>query len=204
VFHASLLSPYKETEIHGPNYPEPLPDIIEGEPEFEVEQIVGSRRAGKKRTLQYKVRWKGYAPAHDSWEPANQVHAPELIKRYEAEMKARSSQKKNATINSTSALGTRPRPTPPDLHYKFPLAEPESSLTDPETLKASRSGKRTQESPTTPREGTSRPLSLDKDKRGAMSTKTIIPPSSFHINQCTMDSLLNRSGYPLSFEEAAH
>jgi hypothetical protein len=66
VFHASLLSPYTETDIHGPNYPKPPPDIIEGESEFKVEQIIGSRCTGKRKTLQYKVRWKGYSPAHDS------------------------------------------------------------------------------------------------------------------------------------------
>jgi hypothetical protein len=63
VFHASLLTLYIETELHGPNYPEPPPEITEGDPEFEVEQIIGSRRIGKKKTLQYKVRWKGYSPA---------------------------------------------------------------------------------------------------------------------------------------------
>jgi hypothetical protein len=44
-----------ETELHGPNYPEPSPDISEGDPEFEVEQIVGLRRVGRKKTLQYKI-----------------------------------------------------------------------------------------------------------------------------------------------------
>jgi hypothetical protein len=43
VFHASLLTPYMETELHGPNYPEPPPDVIEGDPEFEVKQIVNLR-----------------------------------------------------------------------------------------------------------------------------------------------------------------
>ena len=46
VFHASYLSPYRETSEHGPNFPEPLPDIIEGEPEWEVEAIVGTRLFG--------------------------------------------------------------------------------------------------------------------------------------------------------------
>ena len=205
VFHTSLLSPYLETDIHGPNYPKPPPDIIEGEPEFEVEQIVGSRCIGRKKTLQYKVRWKGYAPAHDSWEPANQIHAPKLVKRYETEIKARSSQKKHATINSTSASGTLSRSTPCDHHYQSPLAEPEWSLTDPETLKASKSGKRIQESRTTPKEETNQPSSSDKDKKRTTPTKTAIPtlPATLHINQCTMDSLPNPFGYPLSFEEAA-
>jgi hypothetical protein len=83
VFHASLLTPYIEMELHGPNYPEPPPEITEGDPKFEVKQIVGSRQIGKKKTLQYKVCWKGYSPAHDSWELVIQVHAPKLIKEFQ-------------------------------------------------------------------------------------------------------------------------
>ena len=40
VFHGSLLTPYKETLTHGRNFIEPPPDIIEGEPEWEVERIL--------------------------------------------------------------------------------------------------------------------------------------------------------------------
>ena len=43
VFHASLLTPYKKTEQHGPNFLEPPPEIIEGEPEWEVDQIIKER-----------------------------------------------------------------------------------------------------------------------------------------------------------------
>jgi hypothetical protein len=70
IFHASLLSPYVEMELHGPNFPKPPSEITKRDPEFEVEQIMGSRQIGKKKTLQYKIHWKGYSPAHDSWEPA--------------------------------------------------------------------------------------------------------------------------------------
>uniref|UniRef100_A0A0W0FJH8 Reverse transcriptase-rnase h-integrase n=1 Tax=Moniliophthora roreri TaxID=221103 RepID=A0A0W0FJH8_MONRR len=41
VFHAGLLSPFKETDIHGPNFLEPPPDIVEGQEEHEVEAIIG-------------------------------------------------------------------------------------------------------------------------------------------------------------------
>ena len=83
VFHTSLLTPYKETEEHGRNF-EQLPlELIEGEPEYEVEQVLSSRRVGhKKKALQYLLRWKGYSQAHDSWEPANQVHASKLVKEF--------------------------------------------------------------------------------------------------------------------------
>ena len=42
MFHASLLTRYKETEEHGINFHEPPPEIIEGEPEYEVEKILAS------------------------------------------------------------------------------------------------------------------------------------------------------------------
>jgi hypothetical protein len=40
------LTPYIEMAMHGPNYVEPPPDIIEGEPEWEVEQILDTRTFG--------------------------------------------------------------------------------------------------------------------------------------------------------------
>jgi hypothetical protein len=40
VFHASLLTPYHETYQYGPNFLELPPNIIEGEPEWEVERIL--------------------------------------------------------------------------------------------------------------------------------------------------------------------
>jgi hypothetical protein len=82
VFHAALLHPCKQTEINKTRYEEPPPDVIKGQEEWEVEQIVKTRRSGRNKVLQYLVRWKGYSSAHDSWEPADQVHAPELVKAY--------------------------------------------------------------------------------------------------------------------------
>ena len=47
VFHANLITPYKETTMHGPNYSWPPPDLIDGEEEFEVEQILRMKQMGK-------------------------------------------------------------------------------------------------------------------------------------------------------------
>ena len=44
VFNERKLTPYIETEEHGPNYLRPPPDLIEGEEEFEVEAIVNHRK----------------------------------------------------------------------------------------------------------------------------------------------------------------
>jgi hypothetical protein len=41
VFHASLLTPYAETDEHSPNYERPPPEMEEGELEYEVEAITG-------------------------------------------------------------------------------------------------------------------------------------------------------------------
>ena len=50
VFHNSLLSPYKETKEHGPNYSRPPPEIVEGEDEhYEIETIVDTRLTPKDR-----------------------------------------------------------------------------------------------------------------------------------------------------------
>ena len=60
MFHTSLLMPYKETEEHGANFLEPPPDMIEGKEEYEVEQVLDLRRSGRKKQLQYLLKWKGY------------------------------------------------------------------------------------------------------------------------------------------------
>src|ERR1700761_8604173 len=82
VFHTSLLTCYQETPQHGPNYTRPPLELVEGEQEYEVETISGHRHFGKKRQLQYLIKWKGYPISDNTWEPSENVHAPELIRRY--------------------------------------------------------------------------------------------------------------------------
>jgi RNase H-like domain found in reverse transcriptase/Reverse transcriptase (RNA-dependent DNA polymerase)/Integrase zinc binding domain/Chromo (CHRromatin Organisation MOdifier) domain len=84
VFHASLLSPYQETDQHGVNFTRPPPDLVQGGEEYEVESISAHRHYGRGKQLQYLIKWKGYPEADNTWEPAGQVFAPELIKRYHA------------------------------------------------------------------------------------------------------------------------
>ncbi len=90
VFHASLLNPYHKTEAHGPNFTHPPPDLIEGEEEYEVERIVAHRTFGRSKSLQYLIKWKGYPESDNSWEPADQVHAPDLVKHYHSAAKDQS------------------------------------------------------------------------------------------------------------------
>ena len=40
VFYVTLLSPYHENDVHGPNFSTPPPDLIAGEEEYEIDQIL--------------------------------------------------------------------------------------------------------------------------------------------------------------------
>ena len=82
VFHSSLLTPYKETCEHGAQFQCPLPELIGNDEEYEVEQIINHCHYGKHHQLQYLIHWKGYSAADDTWEPADQVHADDLVRSY--------------------------------------------------------------------------------------------------------------------------
>ena len=69
VFHAILLKPYEENEIHGKNFSLPPPEIVDGEESYEVETILKHRKRG--RGYQYLVKWTGYPITEASWEPEN-------------------------------------------------------------------------------------------------------------------------------------
>src|SRR6266576_1412346 len=106
VFHASLLSPYHEMTTHGPNYHEPPPDVINGEKEWEVKEIMGSRHYGRWKKLQYLIRWEGYSAAHDSWELAEGLHAPDLVRDFERRQKDKKGTMNNESLPSSPTLIT--------------------------------------------------------------------------------------------------
>jgi hypothetical protein len=67
VFHVSLLYPHPTDNFN--RWPIPPPPVVtpEGEEEYKVEKIINSRKVGWK--VEYWVRWKGYGPEEDTWEP---------------------------------------------------------------------------------------------------------------------------------------
>jgi hypothetical protein len=78
----SLLSPYHETSAHGPNFSRPPPDLIDGEEEYQEEQTVSHKGIGQLKKLHYLIKWVEYPDSNNTWEPAHQVHAPDLVKQY--------------------------------------------------------------------------------------------------------------------------
>ena len=67
MFHIDLLTPYKETEFHGPNYAQLPPDLIEEEEQYEVEQVLDECNHGCWKKKQYLVKWKGYPDSDNQW-----------------------------------------------------------------------------------------------------------------------------------------
>jgi Chromo (CHRromatin Organisation MOdifier) domain len=82
MFHASLITPYIKTPSHRSNFTRPPPNLIDGKEEYKVEQICSHQRWGCHKTLQYLIKWKGYPESDNTWENADQIHTPILIKLY--------------------------------------------------------------------------------------------------------------------------
>jgi hypothetical protein len=80
VFHVDLLIPYYETEEHGADYPQPPPELIDGEEEYQVEEIIDERTNRRKK--QYLIKWVGYPASENKWVNAKDIHAKELLEEY--------------------------------------------------------------------------------------------------------------------------
>jgi hypothetical protein len=84
VFHIDLLTPYRETTMHGPNFTRPTPELIDGEEEYSVEKILDSRRFGRRRRLQYLVKWEGYPDSDNMWVNKDDVFAEDKVREFKA------------------------------------------------------------------------------------------------------------------------
>jgi len=87
TFHAVHLSPYNETPQYGPNETRPPPEILDKEEEYEVDHIVQHKKNNRGQWL-FLIRWKGYGPEDDTWEPASNLkHARETLLEYKSRKK---------------------------------------------------------------------------------------------------------------------
>ena len=83
VFYAGNLKEYKEKEYPGrPKYNKPIPEIIDGEEEYEVEEIQNCRKTRGK--YYYLIKWKEYDRSENTWEEfgTNLAHAVTAINEF--------------------------------------------------------------------------------------------------------------------------
>ena len=80
VFHVSKLEPYHE-DPQNPNHPRPPPDVVDDEPEWEVEEILDSKFVGKR--LKYFVKWLGWPHSENSWQDESDLeNAPDIVQDF--------------------------------------------------------------------------------------------------------------------------
>jgi predicted aspartyl protease len=79
VVHVSEIEPASNDPLPGQVHAPPPPVVIDGEEEWEVEEVVDSRR--RYRKLEYKVKWVGDEEA--TWQPAGDLeHAADMVELF--------------------------------------------------------------------------------------------------------------------------
>ncbi len=82
VFHVSLLQPYRED---GRVQPPPLPFYVGKQLAYTADRILDHkavRRGRRKNMKEFLVRWEGYGPEHDTWEPEACLLDKSLVQTY--------------------------------------------------------------------------------------------------------------------------
>jgi hypothetical protein len=79
VVHVSEIEPAGNDPLPGQIHKPPPPVVIDGEEEWEVEEVVDSRR--RYRKLEYKVKWVGDEEA--TWQPAGDLeNAADMVELF--------------------------------------------------------------------------------------------------------------------------
>ena len=71
VFHTGLLSPFKQTDMHGPSFSTPPLTLIGSDEEYKVEAIISHK--GSPGHRKYLTAWKGYPSSENTWEPESNL-----------------------------------------------------------------------------------------------------------------------------------
>ena len=131
VFNEVLLTPYKEP--HFPNQvaepPLPTPVVSGTEPEYEVEEIVDSRKT--KGGVKYKVKWKGYGQHEMTWEPAsNLANAAGAVRDFHRKQPAKPSHASLQKLEIPMSMFPKEllRPLPESITEPIPEILPSAAL----------------------------------------------------------------------------
>jgi len=82
TFHISLIEPYQDNRFPSQMKEPSLPIQIEGEDEYELDEIIDSRLQYNK--LQFRAKWKDYSPEHDEvcYPSENLNNAEHTVQRF--------------------------------------------------------------------------------------------------------------------------
>lgn len=115
--HRSQLRPHIEDEYNGKPFPlyyfsgkAPTVDQILAPDEHEVESVV-THGFDKHGELKLKIRWQGYGPGDDTWEPASHV-VSEVVRRYLTKNGLKLTLAKTVSQPTTAKHKPKPKPTP--------------------------------------------------------------------------------------------
>lgn len=97
TFHVSLLEPYHRR----PGVEPPTPMEIEGQLEWNVAEILEVRERRKKQ--QFLVRWEGFPPSEDSWEPMEHLQncKEALADFWKTQKKGKAKSRKRRRVDDT-------------------------------------------------------------------------------------------------------
>src|SRR6266702_653399 len=172
MFHANLITPYKETELHGTNFTRLPPDLIEGEQEFEVEKILDAQPRGRGRKMHFLVKWKGYPTSDNSWEPRENLHADRLITEYNRK-KQRQAEPKKKGVKSRRARTEEIIPF--SSHQHSPLHRNIMSAGSAPIVSGAMDATRSPSTPSTP---VSMSSSTPREATSSLSTSPTTPRST--------------------------
>ena len=108
VFHVSLLKPYLE---NGRHQPPPPALMVEGEEEYEVEDILAHEPKSKTKTdkgVKFLVKWTGYGHENNTWEPfSNLKSAPQALDEYWDRVAVQAAQPSKGSGSGVALAGRR-------------------------------------------------------------------------------------------------
>ena len=83
VFHVSYLKHFKKNETY---CPPPPAFMVDGEEEFEVDQVVTHKPQGRNKTdpkVKFLLKWARCKDEHNTWEPYKSLkNAPDALNEY--------------------------------------------------------------------------------------------------------------------------
>eukprot|EP00658_Telonema_sp_P-2_P083832 TRINITY_DN9178_c0_g1_i9.p1 TRINITY_DN9178_c0_g1~~TRINITY_DN9178_c0_g1_i9.p1 ORF type:complete len:185 (+),score=93.91 TRINITY_DN9178_c0_g1_i9:53-607(+) len=77
--------------------------------EFVVLKVVGAKKEGNKNF--FKLRWKGFTPKDDTWEPATNCSCPKLISAFKEKEKKKEKRQKAIAKKKEKAKATKKKAT---------------------------------------------------------------------------------------------